>query len=513
MSRRGAILQDYGGRFEPQPQDAQRDAAQYYQRDKEQANQMQQQKERDKQKQQGDATDFIGGLNVPHVGDNTIDLYNDAQIQKLQGELNGMQAKGASLQDIKLKAMQELPKISQGYTVAKNGYGQITEGLKDLTKDYPSGDMQTARSLAGRELIKDIFEYDENGNIKGYKDPSLIPQGKNYLESLTTSDKLPQWYRKSGAFQSEIKKLPLIPIKGGTTRTDSRGKRIKQTYTGHGSVFDEPILNDKGEQTGWDLKAESVPLGRNEDGSLIIEKVMPKEQFELAMATPSARADFNIDFNESLNQQGINPDQIDPRAKDVLQRKFAYDFFSNTGIHGSSFLPVDEVKEAPIKNITNITNKSGGSTTNINDVYSGIVAATENRNNDINFSDGNKATRMNSLNIDAQKVIFDYIGDKDLDERNTFLRNNNGNIEVYRVDEETEQPIIDNKHLVATFPKVGTNLKVQSDVKAKKAVVAEGENKRKAKVQSRKGQDGKTYTSTDGITWKASDGTTVVLQK
>ncbi len=378
MSRRGAILQDYGGHIPAQDFTAQRDAANYYQRDKEQANQMQQQKQAAKAKGQGDAIDYITGLDVPDIGDNTIDLYNNAQLKATQDELLGMAMKGASKDEVKIAALPKLQKIAQGYTIAKNEYAKITEGVKDLTKEYPTGDMVAARNIAGKNMLNNIFEFDEKGGVKGYKDPSLISPDKNYLGELTTNQNLPKWYKKSGAFEAGIKKLPLIPIKGGTTRTDKFGRKVKQTYTGHGSIFDEPIMNDEGEQTGWRLKSEAVPLGRNEDGSLIIEQVMPEEQFREATSTAAAKTDFLLDFNKYLEETGVNPDRLDPRAKDILERKFAYDFFSKTGIHGSSFLPTDEIKEAPIKNITNNNIRVGAAPVPVMDIVTPVKDYFEN---------------------------------------------------------------------------------------------------------------------------------------
>lgn len=379
MSRRGSILQDYGNINHTQTMEAQHNAAQYYQRDKEQANQMQQQKERDKQKQQGDATDFIGGLNVPHVGDNTIDLYNDAQIQKLQGELNGMQAKGASLQDIKLKAMQELPKIAQGYTVAKNGYSQITEGLKDLTKDYPSGDMQTARSLAGKELIKDIFDYDENGNIKGYKDPSLIPQGKNYLQNLESPENLSQWYSPSGALVKHIQTLPHTNLGESSKVRDKKGVERDNIWTGTGTVFSEVKRDENGKAIGMDIKSETIPLGKNEDGTDITIDVLPKDEFNVMLGNKQAAADFTLDFQKRLRDMEIDPAKIDPRAMDYLQRQYARDWLKQTGIEGSSFIPkVAEKQPLPPRISVKVDNgyKTGSAIPSI-EVYKGIESKVD----------------------------------------------------------------------------------------------------------------------------------------
>lgn len=360
MSRRGSVMQDYGGVFPAMDFTAQRDAANYYQRDKEQNKDLAYKKAKDKQKGNEDAVDYITGFKVEHIGDTTIDLHNEAELKKVQDNLTEMHKKGAGVNEIKMAALPQLQKIAKGYTIGKNEYAKVVNGVKDLSKDYPTGDMEAARNVAGKKMLNTIFDYDEKGNVKGYKDPSLIPSGTNYTDELTTNENLSKWYRKSGTLEKGIKSLPLIPIKGGTTRTDKFGKKVKQTFTGHGSVFDEPILNDEGEQTGWKLKSEAVPLGRDANGNVIIEQVMPTEQFQLAISTPAAKLDFETDFNKHLEETGLNPDRIDPRAKDILERKFAFDMFQKTGIHGSSFLTTDEIKEAPIKNTTNVNVNTGG---------------------------------------------------------------------------------------------------------------------------------------------------------
>lgn len=139
-----------------------------------------------KEKEGKDATDYITGLKVDHIGDNTIDLYNDEQVKAVQDELIGMMQKGAGINEIKMAAMPKLQKIAQGYTIAKNEYGKLTEGIKELSKDNPTGDMGAVRNIGGKVLLNTIFEFDENGKVKGYKDPSVIATDKNYLEKIST---------------------------------------------------------------------------------------------------------------------------------------------------------------------------------------------------------------------------------------------------------------------------------------------------------------------------------------
>ena len=109
MSRRGAILQDYGGSFNPMPTEAQLASALYYQRDKELAAQQNQQKQ---QKSDKEAYELISGLKIDHIGDNTIDVMTDKLLQGLQDELMDMHLKGATTDQLRLTAQRKLREIS-----------------------------------------------------------------------------------------------------------------------------------------------------------------------------------------------------------------------------------------------------------------------------------------------------------------------------------------------------------------------------------------------------------------
>lgn len=356
MSRRGAILQDYGGRFEPQPQDAQRDAAQYYQRDKEQANQMQQQKERDKQKQQGDATDFIGGLKADHVGDTTIDLYNDAQMKSLQDKLVAMQQKGAGVNEIKMAALPELQKIAQGYTIAKNEYGKIAEAQKNLMKDYPEGNAEAARNVMGKGLLENIYEYNPDGSIKGYKDPSLINSSKSYSDDLFDPEKMDAWYPNTiNEVVANIQKTRgLTPLKGQLKLINPKGGYTDKKYEGHISIYDTPITDKDGKITGISLDAENVPLGKNKDGTANVIQVMPKGKYDVLRGNGKSAMQFDkAVYNHISKDLGINPKSLDPQAYDIYSRNYALEMLRTTGLQGSSYNQFDVEKENPIKNITN----------------------------------------------------------------------------------------------------------------------------------------------------------------
>lgn len=518
MSRRGAILQDYGGTMPLQDITAARDAASYYQRDKEQANQMKMHQADQKKKEQGDATDFIGGLKADHVGDTTIDLYNDAQMKSLQDKLVAMQQKGAGVNEIKMAALPELQKIAQGYTIAKNEYGKIAEAQKNLMKDYPEGNAEAARNVMGKGLLENIYEYNPDGSIKGYKDPSLINSSKSYSDDLFDPEKMDAWYpNTTNEVVANIQKTRgLTPLKGQLKLINPKGGYTDKKYEGHISIYDTPITDKDGKITGISLDAENVPLGKNEDGTANVIQVMPKGKYDVLRGNGKSAMQFDkAVYNHISKDLGINPKSLDPQAYDIYSRNYALEMLRTTGLQGSSYNQFDVEKENPIKNITNITNKTGKDEVDVNNIYKRVGAKI-----DSEVEKGFGATRFSSLANDEMEVVKKAveIAGYDLEEggTNIYLAKDGDEYKVYKAEDGKPLPQTPQNE-ITTLSFEGANLKNQPNVATKKEVVKQGEEMRNkkagGKVQSRKGQDGKTYTSTDGITWKASDGTTVVLQK
>lgn len=418
MSRRGAILQDYGGRFEPMPQDAQLAAAHYYQQDQQFRSQL---KERQKEKSDREAADLIKGIGIDHIGDNTIDLLTDKQIQGVQDKLLDMHMKGATTTDLMLYAQRELPKISNGHTIAKNKYNQIKSGVIELGKDYPTGNLEQARSMSTKEMLKDVLNFDENGNATGYKDPSIIPE-KNYVTPLVSDENISQWYTPSGALETHIKSLPLTKIGESKKVRDARGREIDNIWEGQGSVFSklkvDPIT---GATIGQEIKSETIPIGKNPDGTINNAVVLPQDEFNVLTGTPQAKADFSIKFSNHLKDLKIDPKSLDPRAKDILQRQFAHDWLSSTGIEGSSFITKQADKQ-PLPPRVSVKINNGANSVDAIDVYTPTkVIVDEHFNNKDNYKpivtdngiEVYGAVPVNSLDDKYQEAILAIAKSKD----------------------------------------------------------------------------------------------------
>lgn len=484
MSHRGAILQDYGN-YHPLTFEGIDKGAQLLEGQDEANAHLNYLKQKDAKGRQDDATDFISKLKVPLVGDQTVDTYNNQLMANLQSQLNDMQKKGATATDIKMKAMQELPKINQGYIIAKSGYDKLTKGLQDLSKDYPKGNLEAARAITGNSFLHDIFDYNPDGSVKGYKDISLIPQGKSYTGALMQPENIDAWYPKGQ--QSLVKNIQdtrgLTPIEGKVKETNARGGSITKAYKGHISIYDKPSVNEDGNITGVGLDTESVPLGTDKNGQAILVDVMPKEKFDVLRGSGQSALEFDREFNRHLQEDlGVNPKALDPQAYDVYQRKFAADLLKGTNLQGSSYNKFEEEKAAPIKNITNVKVNNAKDVPVLDYFTPTKTIVDEHFTNKDNYKPivtGNGvevygAVPLNSLDDKYQEAILGIAKSKDPDIKgigDVFLKKgNDGNPVIVKT--------LDNS-VVAPLTEIGVNIPANKalGVKSKDKAVIQAQGK------------------------------------
>ena len=121
MSRRGSILQDYGNINHTQTMEAQRDAAQYYQRDKEQANQLKYQREKENEAEKYRKLKMIDDATDPSKYQSSSQKANSLATQQLLGIRNEYAGKTNLPPDqLYLELQQKLTPVSQGYVTYKS---------------------------------------------------------------------------------------------------------------------------------------------------------------------------------------------------------------------------------------------------------------------------------------------------------------------------------------------------------------------------------------------------------
>jgi len=411
MSRRGAILQDYGGHIPAQDFTAQRDAASYYQRDKELAAQQQQQQQTAKQKEGKDATDYITGLKNDPTGINEVDTWDDTMLLREQNKMLEMQNQGKTLQDIKIYAMNVLPKLDKTSKLTKAYKDQIDKGLVDVEKTYGNGvDIAAYRNKAYKKLADDLFERDEKGAIVKDKDFEVIPKNKNYIAEIEDDEEsLGTVFKLGGALADNIKKLPTPNI---SKSDDVRGKDGRLRYngfTGQGSVFVEQDIDPETNVIkGLKYKSEKVPLGNNPDGTTNYAEVMPDDEFGILTQTPAAKKEFDIMFREHLRKGNIDPTKLDSRAKQTLKKAYALEWVKESNIDGSAFNPkMRDIQPLPPKNITNVRVNTGGAPVPVMDIVTPVRSYFENVGNQKEGLKG--VAQLNMFNNEVTTPIMEEV--------------------------------------------------------------------------------------------------------
>lgn len=508
MSRRAAIFQDV--QFQPFDFSLGAQGAALQQRRQEAALENQQQQARLRQADQEQGNKYIQGLNVDPTGVNTVDVYNQAEMDKLKTQLADYQKQGASTSQLQALANQKLPTILRGYTIAKNHEANIDKRLQELGKNYPSADLAKAKAMMNEEMINDLFNKDENGQVKGYKDPSIIPMEKQYGANLENEDNLHLWNTPSGNLLNHVENLPRTPYQQKES-FDDKGNKTKNNVSGEISGLQEYILGKNGEDIkGIRYKAEKALWG-----SSSIE-VMPKEQFDLAVnnAPKKAKADFYAITNPEIEKANAMKMQavglpLSTEEKDLLRRKMALEMFKNGRYDKSSF-KTDEGQVIPKPSVTkNYINTGGKSGQEINwiDAWKDIDEQNQkHKGTHITIQDKKitNATPLNTLGQNTQTAIITALNGAgyDKDASQVYLRDVDGKMYVYDTDNVPLMPL----------SKQGINVTANQPlgVKAKSAALS---NAQKTQTSPTKQPAGKVRVEINGTTYEMDKSQLPALDK
>ncbi len=494
MSRRGSILQDYGGHLNPMPTDAQLAAANYYQRDKEFNAQMKLNDSGNKLRDYKDATKFIYDQNIDRTGINDLDIENANQLLSAKNEMVRMLNEDkATLQDVQLYGMRTLPKIDKASTLGKNYKTQIDKGAVDMEKKYGNGfDISAYYNEAYKRLSNDLLDKDEKGEVIGYKDPSLIPKNRDYAAEIENDNaSLGTIFKPSGALVKHLSSLP-TPVISNSTEVKGKDGRLRYNgYTGQGSVFvEEDIDPETGVTKGLRYKSEKVPLGVNDDGTTRYAEVLPVDEMGIIMENPAVAKEVDYKFKNYLGEikkqssehgwgDGFKEiTEFDPRAIDILKRGFVRDWLIETNADGSAFNP----KMKDIAPTTKIYNGSGNGAVNINNLYGRIGKKI-----DDNIANGFDVTRFSSLTNDEQAIVKQVVENAGYDLEgggaNIYLSKDGNNYKVYKAENGKPLPK-DGNNEIATLSFEGINTKVQPGAKEKREVIEQGKSMKSDKPKT-----------------------------
>lgn len=509
--------------------EAQHNAAQYYQRDKEQANQLKYQREKESESEKYRKLKMIDDATDPSSYQSSTQKANSLATDQLLSVRNEFAGKTNLPPDqLYLELQKKLTPVAQGY----NSYKADLTGQEALAKKA----VEVNPNLDMQKILVDLQKQVDSHHLITKQDGSF---DFNQATIGTDSNALQEILKPENAWKYSKGTKPLIDLvkkggeKGELFSQGSDGSQIN--YTTNIPEWAQ-LVDEKGNPLEVDPKTGLIPKGKqprvmlkgttqdyqetDESGKPLMDRmgnpviskmvVVPQSTMNKILSNDELEYAFEGDWQKHKQLAKLD---VDPTHEQDLKRVYFSQWLNDNGLAQPYVSSRTHLPPQP-RNTT--INKFGGDEVNINDLYKKIDEKTT---EDIN--NGNTATRLNALPLDAQNVIIDFAnkGKNEgglIDRSNLFIsKNGNGEIDIYTVastDSDGKQTLSFNeKYKIGTLPKVGTNLKVQPGAKEKREVIKQGENP--SKVQSRKGKDGKTYTSEDGITWKATDGTTVTLQK
>lgn len=400
------------------------------------------------------------------------------------------------------------------YTANKKEFLDQMKGVKGYDAKALSDEMDKAafydQDPATGQLTLNVDKADPTNNygldvIKNSPDKVTNSSGledmvKTYKPS-TFIDRVKRTNAKGGY---EMRKTKVVAP--AWTTIDDNGDVVPkfQIAKDGDNVITHPFVDDKG-----NVKNEPVRLLDNATFHSLLSS-------DEGMAT----ADW---LKGELKKAGVSTDLNSTQANHAARAILYTELKNRTPIQ---YDDIEDTKANPIPRI-NVNVNNGNQPQKVIDLYNG------DENNvglkQIVFGDkakGFEYTRFSKAPISVQttlmKIARDQTDDKSLSNKNVYFKpNEDGDVELMQIVGDspnskkdisifTVDPITLNTPVNTNVTKVGTG---KSKVGAINEVIGTGSNQQNQQPQSRKGKDGKVYTSTDGITWKSKDGTIVTLKK
>lgn len=471
MSRRGSILQDYGPTIPVQPQDAQLAAANYYQRDKELAAQMGQQKGKDADADKWKKLKMIDDATDPSKYQSSTQKANSLATQQILALRNEYAGKTDLPPDqLYLELQQKLSPVAQGYNSYKGNLAGQEELAKEAVKVNPNLDLEKVLTDLQKEVDNEYLITNPDGTIN-FNQAKIGTQSKA-LDNILKPENAWKYSKGSKGLMDILKKGG---EKGELFSQATDGTQINYTTN---VPFWGRLVDEKGEPIEADPKTGLIPKGKQprvalkgtiqdyeevDDKGRPVKKsmvIVPQKTMDAILYNDELKYAFEGDWQKHKMEAGIN---VDPGTEDDLKRVYFSQVLADNGLVQPY---VSSRTHLPPQPRTTINNRYGsGSDVNINDVWGKLVDFLDTKDGKNLTTDGVVVGKpMNEVPADARNVIFNYIKNTDINEKNSFIRlNDKGQIEVYETTSigDKEVPIIDGNKLVTVFDRNSINQKTQ----------------------------------------------------
>jgi len=362
-----------------------------------------------------------------------------------------------SINEIAVRLQNEWGNVIQGDLAIKNKIAQETANIKSASDKNKNLNTEQLRNDVLNAIGNDYIVQTPDGNLV-YKPIDQIDYNKNYTGDILAAP---------DAYKYAISAAPLIDYlqkgNGDDVSIFTKGNSSITKWGGKVSPFQS--LNLTPDANGYVNGNPALQYNTEKVNGI---DLTPQNLFDTQIYdTPEKKFAFDMLYHNYINNLGLKPKT--PEEDNILRRAFAQKELVKRYVQNQVYpKDVQNIPHAPNVHVS----VGGAENSNINDVYKGIEDVVSDNN-----SKGFTSTRINSLNTDAQSIIIDFAkkvsGDDNLNNSNTFLHKEpNGEIAVYKTTDN--QNVISKEALIGVLPRTGVNLKAQSDVKAKREVVNQG---------------------------------------
>lgn len=443
MSRRGAILQDYGGHFEPMPLDSQLAAASYYQRDKEQANQLKYQREKENEADKYRKLKMIDDATDPSKYQSSAQKANSLATQQLLA-LRDEYAGKTNLQpeQLYLELQQRLTPVAQGYGSYKQALDEQEALAKKAAEVNPNLDVQKVLSDLQTEFDADYLTTNPDGTT-----------AFNQAKIGTKSDALDRILRPENAWKYSKGSKGLMEVlrKGG-----EKGELFSQApdktqinYTTN-VPFWAQVVDDKGQPLQADPSTGLLPQGKlprvalkgtiqdydevDDKGRKVTKQmvVVPQKTMDAILYNDELKYQFEGDWQRHKREAGIS---VDPAREDDLKRIYFSQVLADNGLVQPY---VSSRTHLPPQPRTTINNRYGGRDVPVMDIVTPVRKYLEaNKDRTVTY-DSNDGTRKELSGIAQLNTFTNEVTDPIVDKvKSRYPNTNAGQIYYRNIDGET----------------------------------------------------------------------------
>ena len=486
MSRRGAILQDYGGAFPLQSTEAQQAAAQYYQRDKEQANQLKYQREKENEAEKYRKLKMIDDATDPSKYQSSAQKANSLATQQLLALRNEYAGKtNLPPEQLYLELQQKLTPVAQGYGSYKQALDEQEALAKKAAEVNPNLDVQKILSDLQTEFDNDYLATNPDGTTSF-----------NQAKIGTKSDALDRILRPENAWKySKGSKGLMDALKKGGEKGELFSQAPDKTQINYTTnvPFWAQVVDEKGQPLQADPDTGLIPQGKqprialkgtvqdyeevDDKGRKVTKQmvVVPQKTMDSILYNDELKYQFEGDWQKHKREAGI---VVDPAREDDLKRIYFSQVLADNGLVQPYVSSRTHLPPQPRTSIR-VSTGSKGDETQIRDVFDEINKKYEGGTS--KFGADYKIP-LNELSATAQGIAIKYANeltkaDPPYGQADIFItKGSDGNFNIMSVE---------SGRLIAPMDFTDINIKAQPGVKEKREVIEQGK-KQEVKPEPKK---------------------------